>query len=914
MARLPQAVGTPREVGVNLANPVLRTTDRGADPTIQSRKEGYEAIGNLGETAFNIGTIKWEQDLEAADHEANIRYQQFQHDMAQRQKIAVRGASGNSAGMTASFAQDYDANARAFLETVPGPLKAKYDKALFATYNTRVNSLQNSELAINDAHQKKRIAEGIDIARKRMAEEPEMAESIMAETVAMIDSSNLPPLAKQQLSEEYLKSGRIEALTHRYQQDRSMMESMPLDGQPKLIADMIAEEAAKYGINDPAGILAIVNQESSFNPNAVPLKEDGTPASSARGLFQMLSATRKEAGLGDHFSVEQEIQAGVKHYAKMYKRARTALGREPQPHELYALHMQGAAGGSAILRNPKGSFKQTLNSTGGAGHYDKVIKANPYLADIETNEQFLAWAAEKMGSSHIDADGNFIAPPKLTSDPLYQSMSYDEQNAFRETLAEQHADYLKDQQDAYDVEQQVLKEQREARLDELRMAAEEGQLSRDQLHQIWHSDQRDLVFKGFEDFSKVRTIIDRVSNESAGSARTLSGIVDLGGVKLNPTSGDDRKTANTIFSQLLQSAQGDEEQMRAAPVNALQRTYDLTGIIPPDSITMLRGSMFSGDIESQQMAFKVAAAIVGGDPLAFAHAKNGKSLADDAAHFTRLTERQGFTDEAAIRHIMKIKEPGYQAPTLPKSKIDDLAGKLKFDDVIPSVGWFGEASTDAWDLGRKSALEGDMLEIAKSVYGENGGDVIDAVEAAKRIVETNYGVNPINGQFSKYPVNRFHEVGPDGTHSYIFDQASKAIKDLDGREVSHENIFFLPLPGISHAAAENGRSVPYQIRYKDEDGVLHTIYDKAFIAEVPYSEYPTLDEYINEEQSKKDEPVGGFLDVVGNLKKNQNEFMERVEARKRKRKAKSINAPILGGDGGIDELSDYVSGINNATS
>jgi hypothetical protein len=170
-------------------------------------------------------------------------------------------------------------------------------------------------------------------------------------------------------------------------QGMSASVSLPPDKQP--YADQIANMAAQEGLGDfTPHLMLLVAQESNFNPNQT------ISTSSARGLFQLLNADRQKFGADS--SVDGQIRAGLAKTKENIAAARRALGRDPDPFELYVVHYQGIGAGPAILRNPDGNFRQTLDATGGKGHATRVIRANKWLSDIQTNQDFIDWVRQRL--------------------------------------------------------------------------------------------------------------------------------------------------------------------------------------------------------------------------------------------------------------------------------------------------------------------------------------------------------------------------------------------------------------------------------------------------------------------------------------------------------------------------------------
>jgi len=169
----------------------------------------------------------------------------------------------------------------------------------------------------------------------------------------------------------------------------AIVAGMPPAKQP--IASQIASMADAEGLGQfTPHLMLLVAQESNFNPDQT------ISTSSARGLFQLLNADRKR--YGSDSSLSGQIRAGLAKTKENIAAARRALGRDPDPFELYVVHYQGIGAGPAILKNPDGDFRQTLNATGGKGHAARVMKANPWLVrdNIQTNQDFIDWVRRRL--------------------------------------------------------------------------------------------------------------------------------------------------------------------------------------------------------------------------------------------------------------------------------------------------------------------------------------------------------------------------------------------------------------------------------------------------------------------------------------------------------------------------------------
>lgn len=130
----------------------------------------------------------------------------------------------------------------------------------------------------------------------------------------------------------------------------------PIEVSKSFIVNAVKKAAAKYKVDEKL-VLAIIKQESNFNPNAI-------SSAGAQGLMQLMPATAKRLGVLNPFDATQNIEGGVKHLRGLMDRYRGNV--------VLALAAYNAGGGNVDKYNGVPPFAETQN-------YVKKILSN-YLS------------------------------------------------------------------------------------------------------------------------------------------------------------------------------------------------------------------------------------------------------------------------------------------------------------------------------------------------------------------------------------------------------------------------------------------------------------------------------------------------------------------------------------------------------
>ena len=120
----------------------------------------------------------------------------------------------------------------------------------------------------------------------------------------LVPASNVMPLTGA--------AGASSVLSQQFAMPVSMNETDYSYGNSTDYDAYINEAAARYGV-EPALIKAVIDTESSFNPNAV-------SSAGAKGLMQLTDGTARGLGVSNSFDPQQNIEGGTRYLSHLMEK------------------------------------------------------------------------------------------------------------------------------------------------------------------------------------------------------------------------------------------------------------------------------------------------------------------------------------------------------------------------------------------------------------------------------------------------------------------------------------------------------------------------------------------------------------------------------------------------------------------
>lgn len=322
---------------------------------------------------------------------------------------------------------------------------------------------------------------------------------------------------------------------------------------------------------------------------------------------------------------------------------------------------------------------------------------------------------------------------------------------------------------------------------------------------------------------------------------------DPNGGPFGPHDKDDRTNIDKIF-QL-------EAQRTGDPMKAAQAVVNRTRMMPQVLATHLRDMLVSQDQKSVGGALQVALNAYDTNPHIFAGVTGGEELQKAALGYKHDIDI-GYTPEKAAQIYAQSTTPDFKEKRERFAKDEDvdkiikanlapgdIAGNFK-DNWLPFMG-----PNAGLTVAQERQAFNDYVDVFRQNYMDGADPSSSGIAKAKALalaqLKNTYGVTRFagtwGGSVTKYAIERAPAYAPMvaqyGADKVTDKMADDAIADIKAAKLpgiatlTRDKLVLMPTKGgQTHDAYGRGEAPPYQLSYRDDDGLLQVV-PGAFVAD-----------------------------------------------------------------------------------
>ncbi|RTL11290.1 MAG: hypothetical protein EKK54_08150, partial [Neisseriaceae bacterium] len=350
--------------------------------TPQVTTAGYQGLAQAGQSLTQVGAqqadnviTKQAEQTQRAQEAATVNAfnttTQAHLEIAKQWQDIQNSATGAATGSTDQILSSIADKRKSLLEANTDPIAQRLITHEFTQmerqYGMQGLDFENKMFTNYKANEVTQTAQNLT---NLVYQDPNQYAASMARMNAAIDSSGLPePLRmkqKEMYKEQIDKAWLNNMLNNNPRAGLNMIDPALGKLPEGSIQSQVSDTARKAGL-DPLYALSVTGIESGFDTSAK------SKTSSASGLVQMTSDTRKQLGLPENATLEQQMRAFTQLTNSNRLQLSGSLGHEPTDTQLYLAHHFGATGAAEILQADHNTPINQVVS-------DKVMKANSYLA------------------------------------------------------------------------------------------------------------------------------------------------------------------------------------------------------------------------------------------------------------------------------------------------------------------------------------------------------------------------------------------------------------------------------------------------------------------------------------------------------------------------------------------------------
>jgi hypothetical protein len=336
------------------------------------------------------------------------------------------------------------------------------------------------------------------------------------------------------------------------------------------------------------------------------------------------------------------------------------------------------------------------------------------------------------------------------------------------------------------------------------------------------------------------TLIGRYDEKFKGlrEAQANVALFNAGDFHVDPYSTEGRKAVDAVWDRFVVAANDQGEPQRALSI--LPNLVQQTGVVPEKVFNALRGAVAGNDVPTLVDGLTVAMALSDADGAAFLKRDGGASIADAVASYRHYTDVLGLSPEQAAQRMIDVRDPEKtraRAALLESKPIKDWIKNEATENKVRAVfdpGIFGFDPKLGETPAQSAAMAAEYRDMLEESLVDSAGDQALAKTLAADRFRRRYGTSDftISGSkvITRLPPEVTYRAGKDGTHGYIRDQVTAALREAG---ISADKVY-LQADETTDRDVSAGKPARYQVFY-EKDGVLEQ-YPRHFYAVAPSPE------------------------------------------------------------------------------
>ncbi len=369
-----------------------------------SQDSNIAADAGMGQALMNAGSAGVRTGEKLENFTTEQKFARFQMEQDEVLTKRTQESQPGLPNLAAGFENDVvNPKSDTFLNNdVPERLRPEYAERLKTWKETAGMKAAKIEYAGRNEYFKTTLTKDAGSYAAQVDNDPNLLPEVRDQLFKQIDNTTLTSTEREALKSQHgfvIAKAAINGLVRsgRFEEARTLSTQIAgtaPDGAPPVdntgvkgqARTAIIQEANKQGI-DPQLAVMTAHLESSLNPAAAAGGDQ-----TSKGLFGMRKAERREMGLDENASVEQQAAAGVA-FIKKNMEAMKAAGIPVTPLTVYMTHFQGLGGAKKIMTAPADAdLEETLDAArpgwknkAGKGYGEVVMDANN-LDDMTVGE------------------------------------------------------------------------------------------------------------------------------------------------------------------------------------------------------------------------------------------------------------------------------------------------------------------------------------------------------------------------------------------------------------------------------------------------------------------------------------------------------------------------------------------------